>query len=292
MWPGLLHIKLDIMSLENRFNDITSYNDNLRKGMSDKLFFLDHLPDDEYLFFDFGCADGSLIEALKKEPRCRGKKHWYVGYDISEEMIHLAQKKLGCNRNNRVFLTSQWEDAMDHVRQKAKRHRFKTVLILSSVIHEVYSYDTSVDTFWSHVTGSGFHYITVRDMMPSHTIDRDTDPGLYEAFLKNRNKVLLPNQIADFEQLWGPLGKQKNFVHFLLKYRWTINWSREVKENYFPICIEEFIDKLKSYQTLFFETFRVKHLDECILKDFGLQLTDNTHVKAVFTLPAAAPLPA
>ena len=276
------------MFLENHFNDIASYTDNLRKGMADKLFFLDHLPDDEYLFVDFGCADGSLIDALDKDPRGRGKKHWFVGYDLSEEMISLAQKK----GNNRAFFTNSWEASMEFTQKQVESHRLKTVLILSSVVHEVYSYDASVDTFWARVTESGFDYITVRDMMPSQTIERNTNADLYDTFLKHQSKVLQPNQRADFEQLWGPLTNNKNFVHFLLKYRWTINWSREVKENYFPIYIEDFIDKLKTYQTLYFETFRVKYLDECLSKDFGLQLTDNPPVKAVFTWPVDAPLPA
>lgn len=250
--------------------------------MTDKLFFLDYLPHDDYLFLDFGCADGSLIDALSKDSRCQGENHWFVGYDISEEMIHLAETKLDGNLRDQVFLTTHWEAAMDFIHKKTTSHPFKTVLILSSVIHEVYSYDVSVDTFWSRVTDSGFDFITVRDMMPSQTIDRDTDTTLYETFLKNQDKVLKPNQIADFEQRWGSLKNNKNFVHFLLKYRWTINWEREFNENYFPIYIEELTKRIKPYQTLYLESFRVKFLDECIQKDFRLQLSDNTHVKAVF----------
>lgn len=280
-----------------KFTDIVSYNDNLRKGITDKLFFLDFLPHDDYLFLDFGCADGSLINALSKDPRCQGHPLWFVGYDISDEMIRLAEKKLDGDLHNQAFFTTRWEAVMDFIRTKAEHHQFKTVLILSSVIHEVYSYEDSVEPFWSRVTESGFDYITVRDMMPSKTIERDTDVGLLETFHKNQDKVLKPNQIADFEQRWGALNNNKNFVHFLLKYRWTINWSREIEENYFPIYIEDFVDCLKNYQTLYFDTFRVKFLDVCILKDFGLQLTDNTHVKAVFSAadvlfpPSTPPLP-
>lgn len=260
------------------YSDIISYTDNLKKGMADKLFFLDHLPEEDYLFLDFGCADGSLIEALDKESRKHGRKHWFVGYDISEEMITLAKRK----KKSRTLFTTSWEESVDYLKKQAQRHSFKTVLILSSVIHEVYSYNADIEAFWERVTMSGFDYVIVRDMMPSTTIDRVTDNVLYETFFKHQKKVLKPNQLVDFEQRWGSLKNNKNFIHFLLKYRWTINWEREVNENYFPIYIEELTKRIKPYQTLYLESFRVKFLDECIQKDFRLQLTDNTHVKAVF----------
>lgn len=270
------------MKLENQFTDIVSYTDNLRKGMTDKLFFLDYLPREDLLFLDFGCADGSMIKALREDPRCQGRNHGFVGYDISKEMIGLAKKKQGKLQSDHTFFTTSWKSAMDFIRKERQSHPRKTVLILSSVIHEVYSYEASVDTFWSRVTDAGFDYVTVRDMMPSKTIDRATEATIYKTFMKHQQKVLQPNQIADFEQHWGKLSNNKNLVHFLLKYRWVINWSREVKENYFPIYAEDFVEKLKSYRTLYYEAFRVKFLDECILKDFGIQLVDNTHIKAVF----------
>lgn len=270
------------MASQNLFNDIVSYTDNLRKGMVDKLFFLDYLPHEDLLFFDFGCADGSLIGALRDDPRCQGLNHGFVGYDISNEMIGMAKKKLSRLQSDHTFFTTSWKSAMNHLQKERKSHPCKTVLILSSVIHEVYSYEAAVDTFWSRVTDTGFDYITVRDMMPSKTIDRATEAAVYEQFMNHQQQVLQPNQIADFEQRWGSLSNNKNLVHFLLKYRWVINWSREVKENYFPVYAEDFVDRLQSYRTVYYEAFRVKHLDECIMKNFGIQLVDNTHIKAVF----------
>ena len=73
-------------------------------------------------------------------------------------------------------------------------------------------------------------------------------------------------------------------LHFLLKYRWKINWEREVAENYFPIFIEDFLEIMKSYNIIYFERFRVQFLDDEIKKDFNIGLTDYTHVKGVFTL--------
>ena len=49
------------------FKNIKSYNDSMRKSLNDKLFFLEFLPEDDYTFVDFGCADGSVISALSEQ---------------------------------------------------------------------------------------------------------------------------------------------------------------------------------------------------------------------------------
>ncbi|MGA1049083.1 MAG: hypothetical protein ACO3UU_13830, partial [Minisyncoccia bacterium] len=41
--------------------------------------------------------------------------------------------------------------------------------------------------------------------------------------------------LISFEKVWGSIFKDyRNFIHFLLKYRYTDNWEREVNENYLP----------------------------------------------------------
>ena len=73
---------------------------------------------------------------------------------------------------------------------------------------------------------------------------------------------------------------------FLLKYRWKINWERELNENYFPIFIEEFLKIMTEdtdYKLDYFEHFRIPFLVNEIKKDFNISLEDNTHIKAVFS---------
>ena len=44
------------------FKNIEEYNERMAKSMEDKLFFVEKLPSiQNYLFVDFGCADGSMI---------------------------------------------------------------------------------------------------------------------------------------------------------------------------------------------------------------------------------------
>ena len=128
------------MEIGKKFASLDTYNENMAKGLEDKLFFLNQLPEptltNRYLFVDFGCADGTLVNALY---RIMGDKNWYVGYDISEQMIDLARTKMNDSPDCVVF-TSDWGDVMKSV---AKFQEWgcttKRVLILSSVIHEKHS---------------------------------------------------------------------------------------------------------------------------------------------------------
>lgn len=115
-------------------------------------------------------------------------------------------------------------------------------MILSSVIHEVYSYgdNQSVNEFWRQVFNENFRYIAIRDLTPRKSIDRMSDINDVSRVLHNAN----PTHLAEFQSIWGNISNNKNLVHFLMKYKWVENWAREVRENYFPITIEEFLSKV------------------------------------------------
>lgn len=88
------------------------------------------------------------------------------------------------------------------------------------------------------------------------------------------------NQIRDFEHNWGSLMRNNNFLHFLMKYKYIENWDREVKENYFPITLEELLKKIPSdYEIAYIETYCLPYLKSIVEKDFGININDNTHVK-------------
>ena len=95
--------------------------------------------------------------------------------------------------------------------------------------------------------------------------------------------------VEDFEKTHGSIWYEKNMYHFLLKYRWRVNWARECKENYFPITYQEIFEHIKNtpayykYNVDYFERFRVPFLDKCIKEDFGIELDQYTHIKAIFS---------
>jgi len=272
------------------FKNINLYNAEMQKGMEDKLFFIERLPKNQnYMFVDFGCADGSMINALasiyKDNPN-----NVYIGYDISDEMIKLSKSNYHGPIYAKVKFTTNWDDC-----RKNGSNLFvnrKKVLILSSVIHEVYSYakdENDIVDFWNKVT-SDFDYIIIRDMCPSKDINRDARKSLTNAI---ETSLKVTNyQLKDFSEIWGTFTNNKNAIHFLLKYRWQVNWDREVHENYFPIYVEDLIKKITDkefYKIDYLERFRVPFLDNCIKEDFGIELEDYTHIKAIFSKKQLAP---
>ena len=273
-----------------KFTNIDYYNKEMQKGMEDKLFFIERLPQNQnYMFVDFGCADGSMINALasiyKDNPH-----NCYVGYDISEEMIKLAKTNYHGPVNANVKFTTDWNICRKNASGAFVKR--KKVLIMSSVIHEVYSYandENDIVDFWNKVT-SDFDYIVIRDMCPSKDIDRDARKSLTKAV--ETSKAVTSEQLGEFSEIWGTLTNNKNAIHFLLKYRWKVNWDRKVHENYFPIYVENLIKKITDkdfYKIDYLERFRVPFLDKCIKEDFGIELDDFTHIKAIFSKKQLAP---
>ena len=273
------------------FKNLSLYNASMRKGLEDKLFFLEYLPEDNYTFVDFGCADGSVLGALCAMYPSKKGLNTYIGYDISFDMIALAKTNFSGDIDENIVFTSYWKD----VQKELKKSNNKKVLILSSVIHEVYSYGEipkDIDIFWDRVLKTEFDYICIRDMMPSRDIVRKTPIAIYNALTQDNNHVLNIGQLAEFEKIHGSTQSMKQAVHFLLKYRWKVNWNREVNENYFPIYVEDLIGTLSLkkyfhdagiYKIDYLERFQVPYLMECIKNDFGITFEDFTHVKAIFT---------
>ena len=263
------------------FKSIESYNDSMRKSMKDKLFFLDFISGTKCLFVDFGCADGTLLNVLFEHFMDKTDLNGYIGYDISSEMINLAKTKFDyCTRN--VIFTDQW----DKVLEELNSFNGKKVLVLSSVIHEVYSYCTEdeIEQFWDRVLNSKFDYICIRDMMYSLDMYRPTKPLLSHRSNCGKLQVEpLKSCLKQFEDLWGSVNNNKNFIHFLLKYRWQINWDREVHENYFPIELNDFLDIFyERYNITYLKRFRIPFLEECWKKDFDITIDDYTHIKVIF----------
>lgn len=274
------------MEIGKKFKSIEYYNQQMSLGMKDKLFFIDKLPARDYsnfVFIDFGCADGALIRELSGIwPGAE-----YIGYDISEQMIEFAKKSFygEIEKTNTLFTTS-WEEAIGKVATLKENQLTYTVLILSSVVHEVYSYAKTmkdIGEFWGRVLDSGFDCIVLREMSMNETVFFDhVNP---EDLEKIKRVQSVADLLSSFEERWGQITTKGGLVHFLLKHRWRINWEREVNENYFPIMTDELLSTfmgLDRYHISYLERFRVEFLDDAIWNTFGIQLKDPTHIKAIF----------
>jgi ribosomal protein L11 methylase PrmA len=246
-----------------KINNYDVYTNGMSKSYQDKLFFLDKIKEDVTGIVDFGCADGALIRYM--DTNMSDIK--LVGYDIDENMVNLAKSK-----SNHIFSTN-FNECLNSVEAE------KSLLNLSSVLHEVYSYSTSgdIELFWERVFDNNFAYIAIRDLCASESINRPSNINDYAKVLQRANK----EQLADYESIWGSIRENRNLVHYLLKYRYVENWTREVRENYFPLSLERLLSKVPTdkYEIVYFENYMLPFTANKIKEDFDIDLHDNTHVK-------------
>lgn len=191
----------------------------------------------------------------------------YIGYDNNPEMIRIAQTKSAGISN--ISFTDTFPSNV---------YGKSSLLNLSSVIHEIYSYcnEDEIYEFWNNVFLSGFEYISIRDLCVSKNVNRRTDMTDYLKLIEKADN----KQIKEFQLIWGLLMDNRNFLHFLMKYKYVENWDREVKENYFPITLEELLKKIPSdYEIVYINTYCLPYTKSMIEKDFGISIKDNTHVK-------------
>lgn len=255
---------------EKPISNLQSYIDGMNYSMRDKLFFSDTINFD--IIVDFGCADGTFIEELSKiNPGVK-----LIGYDLDDIMLHKAKQKLG----KKAFFTNNWNEAV------RLTTGFKNPLLnLSSVIHEVYSYSRPnvISKFWNEqVFGGDFKYITIRDMIPSLEIDRQEISQFKDDVRKVRSKSD-KFYLDSFEKKWGTISDNyRTFVHYLMKYRFTDNWDREVNENYLPVSLETVKSKIPSeYKIIYEEDFLLPFLKQQVKKDFNVELNHSTHTKMI-----------
>lgn len=252
--------------------DFSHYTTEMRKSLIDKIFFMDKLDEQVSAVLDYGCADGALVDFLASIfPEIR-----MVGYDMSEQMIAAAKER--CAAPNASF-HADLQEAL----QALARHGVTPdhmCVNLSSLIHEVYSYgDTqSVDAFWRDINETGFRYITIRDMCCDQSAHR---PALKEDVLKVR-RACSARMIEQFEACHGSLSDNYNLIHFLLKYRYEANWSRECAENYLPLTMEQLISRLSSgYELIYFDHYVLPFLARVVKQDTDVTIKDYTHIKLI-----------
>lgn len=128
------------------------------------------------------------------------------------------------------------------------------LLVLSSVIHEIYSYKDDfyddVGVFWSNIKRCKFKAIAIRDMSIGGnaftSVPVDATLWVYENVFKSSDIHFKGHTMLSitesFEDVWGAICDVENrkvdvhrLVHFLIKYRYQENWDREVKEDYLPV---------------------------------------------------------
>lgn len=251
--------------------DINIYNTRMSKSIIDKMFFMDKIDEETTYIVDYGCADGSLIAVLAPMfPAIT-----FIGYDNNEEMLNLAIVKTA-GMDNVYFLTGL------HMLNTIPGFSYdKAALVLSSVVHEVYSYLTGneINEFWNYVNNSGYRYIVMRDMCVAETAIRS---ATQDDVIKVR-AAGLNDMINDFEAIHGKIDRNYNLIHFLMKYKYVENWNREVRENYLPLTLNGLLGQFSSnYMLEFFDHYTLPYLRRTVMKDFGIHISDKTHIKLIY----------
>lgn len=245
----------------NDIKDIETYNQRMAASMIDKIYFMDKVDATE--FIDIGCADGHMLKVLAD----LFPQNSYLGYDNNPAMIEAA--KAGDYDN--LFFTSDWEEL-----RKRRSTVQKTCVILSSMIHEVYSYKGQ-ENFWRMVWDTNAEYIAIRDMAVSKTASRPSDP----ITVARIRQVYDSDRLNQWQAKWGSLEDNWSLTHFLLSYHYE-NWEREYQENYLPLSVEELLKVIPvRYKPIFIEHYTLPYIRRKVKKEFGVELQERTHVKLV-----------
>lgn len=249
-----------------KINNLTTYNDGMRKSMADKLFFLDVMKEKPELLVDYGCADGTLLQLIHD----RNPEIELAGIDMNDDMLEIASRKLPFAN----FKQGMVPKAMPGIDTKV------SAINLSSVLHEVYSYCTAEQEhmFWHNLNTLGYDYIIIRDMVWNESGYLKADSADEEKLFRHADE----KQLVDFSVIWGDLSLRKNLYHFLLKYRYTKNWKREVAENYLGYSTDAIINNLSSnYSVVYRKDYILPFLYDTVKKDFEIELKNTTHTQLI-----------
>ena len=248
--------------------DMNIYLDGMANSLNDKLYFLNMIKLD--LLIDFGSADGTLLNYISMiSPEIK-----LIGYDIDEKMIEISKSKF-----SKIQFESEWNVIEKTIKENKNE---KIGLLLSSVIHEVYSYFGSkiINNFWNkQVFNDNIDYVIIRDMVPSSKFNKMNITDIEKIRKKSNAK-----QLEEFEDIWGSINDNFRIaLHWLLKYRYINNWKRELYENYVPVTIEHLKEKWipSNWKIIYENHYTLDFIKKQVKKDFDITLTEPTHLKMI-----------
>ncbi len=256
-------------------SDYNRYTQLMRNGFYDKMFWIDKIFDPWQSLLDFGCADGFQTKILAQI----FPDKQVVGYDSDPDMINRARFTGSLPGNVRFTENPEEIPSGD-------------VMYLSSIIHEIYSYNKidQVNEFWQNVFTKDRKFVIIRDMGYSEMINTVSRTICNYRTMERLHTWFQDNgyggELLRFEEHFGDIKEMKNLIHLLLKYPYvnSPNWMREVHENYLPVSIEEIerIAHKEGFVTDYKEQYTLPYLKWKWRTELGIDLHYNTHVKLIF----------
>ncbi len=208
-----------------------TYLARMSKPLQEKLKVAKYISNKTRSVLDVGCADGTVTLALADMfPSVN-----FVGIDLNPDFIEVANKRIE-GRTNIKFECVYLRDRL------AKEEKFDAVLFCS-VLHEFFSYGEGISSVVKALSDARELLnpggeVVIRDMLLYEYAER-SQLWLTEILAKVKIEKMIP-LVDDFEKYFGKMNTIKQVNHFLLKYMYTDNWQREVKENYVPVSFEKY----------------------------------------------------
>jgi len=274
-------------------HNIDTYIKGMSTTLRDKMWWLDLIPDEIDTVIDYGCAQGDLAMLLPD-------KYRYIGIDNSPEMLQLAR------HNHVLHLGRHSEFYPSLIEANGKYEPTTTVLVLNSVMHEIFSYlsPAEIHALFEEMFGSGIRCVAIRDM---HLPDEES----LEKIGTRSNKARI-EQSHRYSYLWteymnymmygrysegyrqednGRIAFERMplyITEFLMKYRYVENWRREMRENYFWPWLQMISQYIRSdgnehgfYAVAHESEFRIPFIVDKIKEDFDIDFDLNTHRKVL-----------
>ena len=246
-------------------SDKDIYLKRMRVGMYDKCWWVDKIYPEVDTVIDFGCADGSLWEAIKVFCPQITK---YYGIENNKEFFDILDNKSISHYSSLESLPKDID--WGH-----------TIVVMNSVVHEICYYRSYVEfmVFLKEIRDKGVRHIAIRDMCYNH------EDYLYYNFY---NDIINSNYKDMFKQFVGERNPNELFsqIEFFLKYTYKENWDRECAEQY--LWDWDFLTKTAIGDTMRIEVnqpFRIVPQIRQIERDFGFKFPEflNTHRKMFLT---------
>ena len=242
--------------------EITNYNTYLARmdvSLPDKAFFVYRAPLARVIV-DFGCAAGNLFRYIRS---ISNQEYIMIGYDNDATMRELA-------RESADVVCGTMEELQETIERTLAAHNLtmKNVLFnFSSVIHEMNSYE--IDDIFSFIKDLRPGYVSIRDMkFGCKRKPRGNEFRIFsEKYLKQFHSFL------DYREIFLP--DLADFAEYLLKYKYTENWARELREYYFfgfayaEKYYRALIDNHK-YRPTWDVNYCLPHFDRQIKDDFNI----------------------
>ena len=279
--------------VDGNIHNIDTYIKGMSTTLTDKLWWSDLIPDEIDTVIDYGCAQGDLALLMQD-------KYQYIGIDNSSEMLQLAR------HNHILHFGRSSEFYPSLIEANGKYDPSKTVLVLNSVMHEIFSYlsDAEIHALFEEMFGNGIRCVAIRDMHLPDTEDLNK--------IGTRNNKARIEQSYRYSYLWteymnymmygryseGYRQEDKGRIafermplyitEFLMKYRYVENWRREMRENYFWPWLQMISQYIRSdgnehgfYGIAHESEFRVQFIVDRIKEDFDIDFDLNTHRKVL-----------